>query len=437
MSLVVLGLSHHGAPLSLLESVTLDPEARTALEASLLRSTHVNEVVVLSTCNRTEVYAECATFHGALTAITAALADACSVDRNDLQPHLFVHYAERGIAHIFSVAAGLDSMAVGEAQIIGQVRRTLARAQREGHVGPALNAVLQQALRVAKRVHTETEIDLVSGSLVQAGLARAESALGPLKDLSVLIVGAGGMGALAATTAARAGARTVVVANRNHERARSVAARVGGSATAAHRPRRGPRRGRRRHLERPGRRPGSCSSDDVREALDARDGRPQLYVDLALPHDIDLGVADLPGASRVGLGDLGEDLAGTGSAPQVGEATDLVTSEVAAYLVTRSAEAVAPTVTALRSHAHVLVEEELVRLEHRMPDLSEAERAEVRRSVHRVVDKLLHTPTVRVKEMARDGQGGSYARALSELFDLDPRDVSLVSAPPLMTGDDG
>ena len=125
MSLVVLGLSHHGAPLTLLESVTLDPEARTALEASLLRSAHVNEVVVLSTCNRTEVYAECATFHGALTAITAALADACSVDRNDLQPHLFVHYAERGIAHIFSVAAGLDSMAVGEAQIIGQVRRTL------------------------------------------------------------------------------------------------------------------------------------------------------------------------------------------------------------------------------------------------------------------------------------------------------------------------
>ncbi len=436
MSLVVLGLSHHGAPLTLLESVTLDPEARTALEASLLRSAHVNEVVVLSTCNRTEVYAECATFHGALTAITAALADACSVDRNDLQPHLFVHYAERGIAHIFSVAAGLDSMAVGEAQIIGQVRRTLARAQREGHVGPALNAVLQQALRVAKRVHTETDIDLVSGSLVQAGLARAEAALGPLEDLSVLVVGAGGMGALAATTAARAGARTVVVANRNHERARSVAARVGGSAmplsdldeALA---------GADVVISSTGAPARVVLADDVREALDARDGRPQLYVDLALPHDIDLAVADLPGASRVGLGDLGEDLAGTGSAPQVGEATDLVTSEVARYLVTRSAEAVAPTVTALRSHAQVLVEEELVRLEHRMPDLSEAERAEVRRSVHRVVDKLLHTPTVRVKEMARDGQGGSYARALSELFDLDPRDVSLVSAPPLMTGDDG
>ena len=230
MSLVVLGLSHHGAPLSLLESVALDPEARTELETAVLRSEHVTEAVVLSTCNRTEVYAECLTFHGALADITTALAEACSVDRNDLQPHLFVHYEERGIAHVFSVAAGLDSMAVGEAQILGQVRRSLARAQRHGHVGPALNTVLQQALRVAKRVHTETSIDLVSGSLVQAGLTRAEAELGGLGDLSVLVVGAGGMGALAATTAARAGARTVVIANRNHDRARSVAERVGGTA---------------------------------------------------------------------------------------------------------------------------------------------------------------------------------------------------------------
>jgi glutamyl-tRNA reductase len=138
----------------------------------------------------------------------------------------------------------------------------------------------------------------------------------------------------------------------------------------------------------------------------------------------------------VGLGELGDDLAEAGSAPQVAEAADLVTAEVAAYLLARSAEAVAPTVTALRTHAGELVEEELRRLERRMPDLSDDERAEVRRAVQRVVDKLLHTPTVRVKELARDGQGGSYARALSELFDLDPRDVSLVSAPPKLPEDE-
>ena len=436
MSLVVLGLSHHGAPLALLESVALDPDARTALEVAVLRSEHVTEVVVLSTCNRTEVYAECLTFHGALSDITNALATACGVGLNELQPHLFVHYEERGIAHVFSVAAGLDSMAVGEVQILGQVRRSLARAQLHGHVGPALNAVLQQALRVAKRVHTETSIDLVSGSLVQAGLTRAEAELGGLGALSVLVVGAGGMGALAATTAARAGASTVVIANRNHDRARSVAERVGGSALPLS----------RLHealaaadvvISSTGAPARVVLLDDVREALAARAGRPQVYVDLALPHDVDLAVADLPGATRVGLGELGDDLADPGSAPQVAEAADLVTAEVAAYLVTRSAEAVAPTVTALRTHAALLVEEELRRLERRVPDMSDAERAEVRRTVQRVVDKLLHTPTVRVKELARDGQGGSYARALSELFDLDPRDVSLVSAPPTIPGDDG
>lgn len=435
MSLVVFGLSHHGAPLSLLESVALDPEGRTALEAVVLRSEHVSEAVVVSTCNRTEVYAECLTFHGALTDLTAALAQVCSLDRADLQPYLFVHYEDRGIAHVFAVAAGLDSMAVGEAQILGQVRRSLARAQRHGHVGPALNSVLQQALRVAKRVHHETGIDLVSGSLVQAGLTRAEAELGGLGGLCVLVVGAGGMGALAATTVARAGARTVVVANRNHDRARTVAERVGGAAR--------PLAELRAALVEadviisstgaPGR---VVLADDVEAALALRDGRPQVYVDLALPHDVDLAVSELPGVTRVGLAELGEDLADAGSAPQVGEASDLVTGEVAAYLLARSAEAVAPTLTALRTHAGELVEDELRRLERRTPGLTDADRTEVRRSLQRVVDKLLHTPTVRVKELAQEGMGGSYARALSELFDLDPRDVSLVSAPPTLPGED-
>ena len=168
----------------------------------------------------------------------------------------------------------------------------------------------------------------------------------------------------------------------------------------------------------------------------ARGGRPQVYVDLALPHDVDLAVAGLDGVTRVGLGELGEDLAAAGSAPAGREATDLVTAEVAAYLARRSAAAVAPTVTALRSRAGELVDVELTRLERRTPDLTDAERAEVRRAVERVVDKLLHTPTVRVKELAQDGQGGSYARALSELFDLDPRDVSVVSVPPTHAGED-
>ena len=435
MSLVVLGLSHHQAPIDLLESVALDEHAATALEERILDSEHVTEAMVLSTCNRTEVYAESLTFHGALVDITHALAETCAVDRAVLQPHLYVHYEDRGIAHAFTVAAGLDSMAVGEAQIVGQVRRGLARSQRDGHVGPALNGLLQQALRVAKRVHTETEIDTVSGSLVEAGLTRARAELGDLDGLSVLVVGAGGMGALAATTAAREGAASVEVVNRAEARARSLAGRVGGTwrpmdeladALAA----------ADVVISSTGARGQVVTTPAVLDALHARDGAPQVYVDLALPHDVDLAVDGLLGARRVGLADLGADLEGAGSAPQVAAARELVTGEVAGYLVERQTQAVAPTVTALRARAGELVEAEMRRLERRTPDLGERERAEVRRAVERVVDKLLHTPTVRVKELAQDGQGGSYARALSELFDLDPRDVSLVSAPPTLPGEE-
>ncbi|MBR7743305.1 glutamyl-tRNA reductase [Phycicoccus sp. BSK3Z-2] len=435
MSLVVLGLSHHGAPIDLLESVALDDAGAVALEARILASEHVTEVMVLSTCNRTEVYAESLTFHGALVDITHALADACRVERSRLQPHLYVHYEDRGIAHAFTVACGLDSMAVGEAQIVGQVRRGLARSQGAGHVGPSLNALLQRALRVAKRVHTETDIDVVSGSLVHAGLARATAALGGLEGLRVLVVGAGGMGALAATTAVREGAAAVEVVNRAEARARSLAGRVGGTwrpladlgpALAA----------ADVVVSSTGARGRIVTAADARTALAQRDGAPQVYVDLALPHDVDLDVDLLPGVVRVGLVELGEDLAEGGSAPQVVVARELVTAEVAGYLVERQTQAVAPTVTALRTRAGELVDAEMARLERRTPDMGERERAEVRRAVERVVDKLLHTPTVRVKELAQDGQGGSYARALSELFDLDPRDVSLVSAPPTIPGEE-
>ncbi|NHA69747.1 glutamyl-tRNA reductase [Phycicoccus flavus] len=435
MSLVVLGLSHHAAPLSLLESVALDADSATDLEAAVLRSDHVTEVVVLSTCNRTEVYAEALTFHGALVDITNALAELCGIDRAVLQPHLYVHYEDRGIAHAFNVACGLDSMAVGEAQIVGQVRRSLGRAQRANHVGPAVNALLQQALRVAKRVHSETQIDLVSGSLVQAGLTRAEAVLGGLGGLSVLVVGAGGMGALAAATVSRQGAREVVVVNRDGARAATLAGRVGGTA----RPLTDLREalaGADVVISSTGARGRVVGLDDAAAAQRARDGRPQVYVDLALPHDVELAVAGLPGVTRVGLDELGEDLAAADAAPQVGTARELVTAEVAAYLLARSAQAVAPTVTALRARAGELVASEMQRLERRTPGMTDEDRDEVRRAVSRVVEKLLHTPTVRVKELAQEGQGGSYARALSELFDLDPRDVSLVSAPPTIPGEE-
>jgi glutamyl-tRNA reductase len=429
MSLVVLGLSHHTAPLPLLETMSLDADGRAALADSLTGRDNLSEAVVVSTCNRTEVYVESHTFHGAVTDIAEALTEVTGVASDELREHLYVHYEDRAIAHAFTVACGLDSMAVGEAQILGQMRTALREGQRSGHVGPALNSLFQQALRVGKRAHTETGIDSVSVSLVEAGLARAERELGSLASLDLLVVGAGGMSSLAATTASRLGVHTITVVNRTHAKAVRLAERVGGVALPL--------------AELPAALAladvvVSCTGStgvvvDLATAGDAqvaRVGRAQVYVDLALPHDVATEVDSLSGVSVVGLAALGEELSGGTTPPQVQEVADLVIGEVAAYLTDRAAESVAPTVAALRSHAADVVAGELTRLDQRLPDLDDQTRAEVQLAVHRIVEKLLHTPTVRVKELAIGGQGDDYAQALRRLFDLRPGEAVTASVPP-------
>jgi glutamyl-tRNA reductase len=433
VSLVVLGLSHHTAPLPLLEAMSLDPTGRAALGAGLAARDNLSESVVVSTCNRTEVYAESLTFHGAVTDITDALTEVTGVPRDELREHLYVHYEDRAIAHAFTVACGLDSMAVGEAQILGQMRTALREAQKAGRVGASLNSLFQQALRVGKRAHAETGIDAVSVSLVESGLAAAERVLGPLDGLRVLVVGAGGMSSLAAATVARRGAASLTILNRTLAKAQRLADRTGGTALP---------------LAELATALGdadvvvSCTGStgvvvDLALAGDAqvtRGGRPQVYVDLALPHDVATEVGSLSGVEVVGLAALGQELSSGHTSAQVQEVADLVIGEVAAYLTARAAETVAPTVAALRSHAADVVAAELARLDQRLPALDDTTRAEVQLAVHRIVEKLLHRPTVRVKELAVGGQGDGYAEALRELFDLRPGEAATASRPPELGG---
>ncbi|HEY7722292.1 MAG TPA: glutamyl-tRNA reductase [Pedococcus sp.] len=433
MSLVVLGLSHHTAPLPLLEAVSLDDAARADLAARIVGRENASEAIVVSTCNRTEIYAEAHTFHGAVADITDSLTEVCRVGRDDLREHLYVHYEDRAIAHAFTVACGLDSMAVGEAQILGQMRSALRAAQKAGHAGSSLNGLFQQALRVGKRAHTETGIDSVSVSLVEAGLTRAVAELGPLSGLRVLVVGAGGMSSLAAATVARSGCRELVIANRTQSKARRLAERTGGRARPL---------GELREALAEADVVISCTGStgvvvDLALAGDAqvaRGGRPQAYIDLALPHDVAPEVASLSSVSVAGLAVLGQDLSAGATTPQVQEVADLVIAEVAAYLTARAAETVAPTVAALRSRAAEVVALELGRLDQRLPGMDDLTRDEVRLAVHRIVEKLLHTPTVRMKERATRGHGDDYAQALRELFDLSPHETAAVSVPPPQTG---
>jgi glutamyl-tRNA reductase len=425
VSTLAVGLSHRTAPVDLLERVVLAPDAAAKLLDDVVASDHASEAIVLSTCNRVEVYAEVDKFHGGLAAVSELLARRAGVDLDELTPHLYVHYEDRAVAHLFSVACGLDSMVVGESQVLGQVRTALRAAQDAGAVGRQLGALAQQALRVGKRARTDTGIDRAGRSLVTAGLDEATRVLGRLDGLSVLVVGAGAMSALAATVAAQSGAARVVVANRTLERAERVAATVEGEA---------------RPLSEL---PSALADADlvvsctgaVGHLLDAgmlapaagRPGRPLVVLDLALPRDVDPAAHDLDGVTVVDLESLASALATTEHVADVEATRAIVAEEVAAFLGWQRAVSVAPTVVALRAMADAVVQSELVRLAGRLPDLDPRERAEVEQAVARVVDKLLHAPTVRVKQLAEEPGGRSYADALTRLFDLDPKAVDAVT----------
>lgn len=417
MSLLSFGFNHRRTPFSVLERAALDEASRAAVVATAQASPAISEHLVIATCNRTEIYAEVSAFHGAVADLTEALTASTQITQEDLKEHVDLHYGDAAVGHVFNVAAGLDSMAVGESQILGQLREALAVAQADGHVGSHLNALVQQALRTGKRVHAETGIDEVSRSLVAAGLDRAADHIGPLTDAHVLVLGAGSMSALAATTVVRRGAARLTVVNRTHERGVALAERLGGTARPLH------------DL-------GAALADadvvisctgssglaitlaDVADAQVSRTGRPQAFVDLALPHDVAHEVGDLTGVLRLGLDELGRSLGDDGAVPEVEAARTIVGDAVTRHLGERAASIAAPTVRALRSAARDVVERELDRLDQRAPEISAADREEVGRTIHRIVEKLLHQPTVRAKELAVDGRFGEYEDALRQLFDL-------------------
>lgn len=433
MSLLVVGLSHQTAPVPLLERAAVGTDELPEVLHELLRSDHVTEVLVLSTCNRVEVYAEVDRFHGGLEDTSSVLAAQVGLDVPALGEHLYVHYEDAAVLHLFSVAAGLDSMVVGEQQILGQLRTAYAAAAELDAVHSSLHELCQHALRVGKRVHTETGIDRAGASVVSVGLHEAERVLGPLPGRRALVVGAGSMGALSAATLLRAGVSELAVANRTAVRASRLAEQLRGGADFPV-VRAVPLADLPAELVRADVVVGCTGSIGallpaavVEAALPARAGRPLVLLDLALPRDFDGAAGALPGVHYLDLAALQEPALRLGAHDDVEQARQIVSAEVAGRLGARRATAVTPTVTALRARAAEVVEAELARLDARLPGLDAVTRSEVARTVHRVVQTLLHAPTVRVKQLAERPGGGAYADALRELFDLDPAAAAAVA----------
>ncbi|MET7702931.1 glutamyl-tRNA reductase [Streptomyces sp. NPDC005485] len=553
MSLLVVGLSHRSAPVSVLERAALATDTQAKLLQDTLAAEPATEAAVLATCNRIELYADVDKFHAGVAELSTLLAQHSGVGLEELTPYLYVHYEDRAVHHLFSVACGLDSMVVGEGQVLGQIKDALATAQELHTAGRLLNDLFQQALRVGKRAHSETGIDRAGQSLVTFGLEQlcAGAAVEAwAKGKKALVIGAGSMSSLAAATLARAGVAEIVIANRTHDRAERLAqilsegddtdvlARAvpmesvpveltradiavsctgatglvltADAVTAAVEGRTGTpaavqhdvpaasegtlaptslgteencpldlsavqgasgfsvmgeaavagmnaatleqhaawvdkgtgtveRRDSRRMAEADaelitalaataaaiGRVPERRRPEPVVEA--PRPAPVLALLDLAMPRDIDAAVHRLLGVRLVDIESLAEASADAPMAADVDQVRRIVADEVAAFGAAQRAAHITPTVVALRTMAADVVAGEIARLDGRLPGLDDKQRSEITQTVRRVVDKLLHAPTVRVKELAAEPGGAGYADALRTLFDLDPETVASVS----------
>ncbi|MCX4558828.1 glutamyl-tRNA reductase [Streptomyces sp. GTA36] len=568
MSLLVVGLSHRSAPVSVLERAALSADAQIKLLQDTVAAEPAAEAAVLATCNRIELYADVDKFHAGVAELSTLLAQHSGVGLEELTPYLYVHYEDRAVHHFFSVACGLDSMVVGEGQILGQIKDALATAQELHTAGRLLNDLFQQALRVGKRAHSETGIDRAGQSLVTFGLEQLSSGAPAdawLKGKRALVIGAGSMSSLAAATLARAGVAELVVANRTFDRAERLAtllaeqygqrpaepddvdvlaravpmesvpdeltradvvvsctgatglvltadlvAEAVEGRTGAPAVERAAGSDSDSDSVRSGLPPTSVGSEDgcpldlsavqgsavqgasgfsvMGEAavagmdaatleqhaawvdngtVDRREGRrtPEIdtdavaalaaaaatlgrvperrrpepvaevprplpvlsLLDLAMPRDIDAAVHRLLGVRLVDIESLAEASADAPMAADVDQVRRIVSDEVAAFDAAQRAAHITPTVVALRAMAADVVASEIARLDGRLPGLDDKQRGEITQTVRRVVDKLLHAPTVRVKQLAAEPGGAGYADALRTLFDLDAETVAAVS----------
>ena len=419
MSVVAIGLNHRSVPLDLLERTTIAADRLPKVLADLVARPHLSEAVVLSTCNRTEVYVLAEKFHGAYGDVRDTLAESAFLAPEELVDHLYVHYDADAVRHLFSVSAGLDSAVLGESEILGQVRTAWELAQREHTVGATLNLLFRHAVETGKRARTETTISHHTTSISQAAVAMAVAELGSLDGRRVVVLGAGDMGEGMAASLLAAGAGEVVVANRTWDRAVEVAGRVGGRAV------------RLTDL-------GSVVADadvlltstgasslmvehaDLTAAMAARPERPLLIVDIAVPRDVDPAAADIPGITLLDMTDLRRfaEIGLRGRQGEVAAVRRIVEEELVRFVETRSAREAAPLVSELRSRAEELRTVELDRYRTRLEHLDARDRETIEALTRGILAKLLHEPTVRLKDAAGTPRGDRLADAMRDLFDL-------------------
>ena len=418
MTIVNVGVSHRTAPAEVLEKLAVPSAELGSVLARLQAVPGLDEVAVLSTCNRVEVYAAAS---GPVGQVTRAVADLVAgrgrVGAAEVLRLARIRVGGAAAEHVFSVACGLDSMAVGEDQIVAQIKDAARAARAAGTTGPVISGLIDAALRASKRARTQTTISTEGISLARAGLDLAAGHLGGLAARHAVVLGTGSMGKLAARLLREADVGRLGVASRSPARAAEVAATVRGTPLAA------------------SDMPAALADTDIlvtatgsavpvmragqlRAAREPADGRPLFVLDLGMPPNVEPAAGRLGGVTLVDLAALGRHLASLDVPGQVPQVRAIVAAEAAAYMDRQDQAAAAPVIAAMHAQIRQLADAELARLHDRLPELSEQQRAETTATVHRIMRKVLHRPTVRAKEFSASPQGPLYLEALRQLFDL-------------------
>lgn len=419
MHLIAVGLNHRTAPVEVREKVAFGPAELPAIFASLREQQALAEGLVLSTCNRTEVYAVGPDYHPAVDAATRLIAGGGGLSAPELKPHLYVHRDEAAARHLFRVACGLDSMILGETQVLGQVRAAYQQAQEERTAGKLLHGLLSHALQAGKRAQTETEIGQNAVSVSYAAVELARKVFDRLDGRTVLIVGAGKMSELTARHLRDAGADRVVVLNRTPARARELAAAFDGVAAGLDEL---PRWLAEADLviTSTGASGLVVGRETLADAMQRRRHRPVFIVDIAVPRDVDPAAGALDGVFLYDIDDL-QNVVQANLRERRREARKverIIEEELERFRAWRASLQVVPIIRSLREKAALIQRAELEKAFARLPNLTLRERQTIEALASGIVNKILNDPTLRLKEAAAGQQGALYAEALSHLFNL-------------------
>jgi len=419
MSIVVLGVNYHTSPVTLLEKVMISVPAMSEALRALSSHSDIREVVVLSTCNRTEVYAVAERYHAAHTDILEFLCETSGLSADEITPHLYSQFDDDAVVHLFEVVAGIDSAVLGETEIVGQVRNAWDFAMKQGTSRSTLNLLFRYALESGKRARTETGISRSTASVAHAAVEMAEEILGTLSGKRVLVVGAGEMGEGVAGALSRAGTESITVLNRTVSRAEALADKIGARVSDFE------------SLE------NELSTADVVLACTGAGGviidhellarvrqgvsTPILVVDIALPRDVAASVAELPGVTLRDLDNL-SDWAQRGidkRSSEVGQVRQIIGEEVQRFLLDQTQRQAAPLVAQLREVVESIRTAEMERFDSALAEMTPEQRELVESISHGIINKMLHAPSVRLREAAGTPQGERLSAAVRDLFSLD------------------